>query len=135
MTLPMSSPYLSFQPRVFVVQDPLRHSVAPGGTRPKFDLTPAKEFGELTFCLDWADTRHGFDCDQLLWKLRAALRGFTADDFLLMTGNPTAMALAAIVAAENSGGRLRLLVWTKEGPSEGYYNVCDIDINAQPHTI
>lgn len=122
----------SYAPRVFVVQEPLRHSKAVGGVRPLFDLSPAREYGELVTCLDWSDTRHGFDCDDLLWKLRTALRSFGPDDYLLMTGNPTAMALAALVANENCDGRLRLLVWTKEGPTEGYYRVAEIDLHAQP---
>lgn len=123
---------MTTEPRVYVVQEPLRHSNAVGGTRPKFDITPAREFGEIVICLDWADTGRGFSCDEVLWKLRRALNDYRDDDYLLMTGNPTAMALASIVASEVNDGRIRLLVWTKDGPDNGYYNVADIDIHAQP---
>lgn len=132
MTMPAMQD--SYSSRVFVVQEPLRHSAAVGGVRPLFDLAPANKFGEIVICLDWSDTRHGFECDDLLWKLREALQGFDDDDYLLMTGNPTAMALAALVASEINDGRIRLLVWTKEGPHSGHYRVADIDLNAQPIT-
>lgn len=116
--------------RVYVVQEPLRKSMSSGKPVPLFDLAPASAFGEIITCLDWSDTKADFLADDLLVKLRNALHEFNDDDYLLMTGNPTAMALAAIVAAEVNEGRFNLLVWTKRG-TEGFYRVMQVNTWAE----
>jgi hypothetical protein len=65
----------------------------------------------------------------MLWKARQALRDFGPQDFLLMIGNPTAMAIVAVVAAERSEGYLQLLYWDNKTEE---YRVDLVDFNAQP---
>lgn len=119
------------QSRVYVVQEPIakRH----GRPARRFSLAPAEAYGELRFVLDWSDTRGLGDSGgkverEILWKIRRAMDDYTEDDYILMTGNWTAMALAVAIALEVTGGRVRCLQWDKD---DGY-KVVVIDINAPP---
>lgn len=118
--------------RVFVVQEPIvkRH----GRPARRFSLAPAEEFGELVFLLDWSETRGlgangGTTEAVILWKIRERMEGFDADqDYILMTGNWTAMAMAVALALEMSGGYVRCLQWDRD---DGYRTVT-IDMNVPP---
>lgn len=111
-------------PRVFLVQEPLRRSASSGSPVPLFDLTPAKEFGEIITCLDWSDTRSGFDPDVITDKLYRQLEDFCDDDFILPTGNTVAIALAGAIAADVNNGVVKFLVWNKL-PLPGKYRVIE----------
>ena len=39
---------------------------------------------------------------------------FNDDDYLLLTGDPAAIALAAAVAARQNGGRFKMLKWDRQ---------------------
>ncbi len=114
-------------PRVFLVQEPIRRSASTGGPIPLFDLTPAKEFGDITTCLDWSDTKRGFDAEHVMDKLADALRDFGEDDFLLPAGNTVAIAMASMLASEFTEGRVKFLLWEKI-PSPGQYRIVDISV-------
>lgn len=117
-------------PRVFVVQEPLYKDSRSGEIRSKFSLEPAQEFGELVYVLNWSDPSE-LSAQQMLWKVRRELQHFTKYDYLLMVGNPTAMALSAIIAAERTDGCFRILYWDNV-KSGGLYRVETVDVNAQP---
>ncbi len=118
--------------KVFVVQEPgiRRH----GRVGRRYSLKPAEKFGALIFLLDWSETQDlgtevGAETN-VLWKIRHRLEGFHADrDFILMTGDWTAMALAVAVALEMSEGKINCLQWDKDDRD---YRVIPIDINAAP---
>jgi hypothetical protein len=118
------------QPRVFVVQEPLYKDNRSGEIRSKFSLDPAKNFGELVYILNWSDPSE-LSVQQMVWKVRRELQGFTEHDYLLMVGNPTAMALSAVIAAEHTGGILKLLYWDNVRGG-GVYRAETVDVNAQP---
>ena len=42
------------------------------------------------------------------------LRTFNDDDYLLLAGDPVAIALASAIAARTNGGRLKMLKWDRE---------------------
>ena len=115
-------------PRVYIVQEPL-YKDRRGQLKEKFSLEAAKEFGDLCMVLNWSDP-HELDARRMLWKARTALRDFRADDYLLMVGNPTAMAIVAVVAAEMTDGHLQLLYWDNKPP--GSYRVDLVNFHAQP---
>ena len=42
------------------------------------------------------------------------LANFSDDDYLLLTGDPAAIALAAAVAARHNSGRFKMLKWDRQ---------------------
>ena len=114
-------------PRVYVVQEPLYRDKA-GKLREKFSLRRAEEYGDICMVLNWSDP-HELDARRMLWKARTALRDFQPSDYLLMIGNPTAMAIVAVVAAEMTDGYLQLLYWDN---NPGFYRIDTVNFHAQP---
>jgi hypothetical protein len=85
--------------RVWVVQDHGNH-----------DLTPAEEFGELVRVLPPRATP--FEAGVIL-AVRAVLARFDARrDWLLLSGNPVLLSVAAITVAARTG-KLRALQWDR----------------------
>jgi hypothetical protein len=120
------------EPRVFVVQEPLvfRH----GKLKPKIDLSPANEFGKIVFLLDWSDTKDLIDTDKIIWMLRDrfAEHEFGPEDYVLLIGDWTAMALAVTIALEETDGQIRCLQWDRK---DGEYKVINIDLDAPPPDV
>lgn len=111
---------------VYVVQEPLYRG------QPKFSLEPARQYGTLQRLLDWEDSRVPFPRDQVLAKLLRGLANYTADDYILLAGHPVAIALATAVAAEISGGKVRLLSFNK---IEGTYEEVCLDLDQLPEVV
>lgn len=61
----------------------------------------------------------------MLRQLKSQLRDFGAEDYLLLVGDPIAMALAVNVAAQQNNGRVKLLKWSKR--HEGYFPI-EVDL-------
>ena len=81
------------------------------------NLFPATEFGELEILLPQGQV--GFSAGPTVKRLYSGLRKFTYEDYLLMIGDPAAIALAGAVANNISNGKLKLLKWDKQEKS--YY--------------
>src|SRR5262245_16034367 len=104
------SKFVATGPRVFVVQQPAKLNNA-GNWQPIFDISPAKAFGELRFILLRPGNIYLDTLDTVLDHMRSALRDFSDADFILPTGEPVAIAAAAMIAAKANGGRIKLLKW------------------------
>lgn len=122
--------------RVFVVQEPLHRSPRTGDVQRIVDISPAERFGTLVYLLDWSDNKFDSPRD-IIRKLRERLADYCDDDYLLMSGSPTAFGIAAMVAGEYNDGRVRFLHWDKQLPrhnGRGYgdYKCVEIDLNGQP---
>ena len=76
---------------------------------PTFNYAPATRFGRLEFL--WPP---GYQLqangDQAMASLEAALAEATDSDYLLLTGDPSIMGLAAVVMARRTG-HLNILKW------------------------
>lgn len=102
-------------PRVFIPQWPMMKNR--DGERLRVNLDPAREFGELTVLVE--DSLLGVvDPRSILPELLEKLRDFCDDDVMLCVGNPTLMVVAAMVAAEANGSRIRFIQWR---PNERRY--------------
>lgn len=112
---------------VYVVQEPMVIDRGTGRVRPRFSLDPAKEYGSISILLNWSEKPE--DSRHLLWLLRDRLKDYREGDYLLMTGSPLMMSLAACIAAEMNQGRVRLLNWDNLLRE---YTVEEFDIHAQP---
>ena len=111
-------------PRVFVVNIPLtvardefgRVKTDPDSgsilREPSVDLAPAREFGEIISVFPpghlWVGGNTAFN---FVATARTALADFTANDYLLLLGDPLALGVAAVVAAERAGGLVTFLRW------------------------
>lgn len=96
---------------VYVVQDPTHKDPDTGQIGPKFDLTPALEYGPLSFLLKPRANplRYTDTIVRDLWK---GLRDFTPEDHLLLLGNPCLIGMAVAVAVEMTGGPITMLQWS-----------------------
>ena len=99
--------------RVFVVNEPL-HRNARGGLESKYDLTRARSYGDLVPLLEG---RVPLTLGPIISMLRSKLRDFSDEDHLLAVGAPTAIAWAAVVAAQVNSGRIKILVWDRDSRS------------------
>jgi len=99
--------------RVFVVHQPTGRDPYTHAVKPTMDLSPALEYGELRFVL--RDFENPFNDPQA--TLDEVQRVFaderlTADDWVLLVGNPVLIGMVAAAAA-NATGRLNLLQWNR----------------------
>lgn len=96
--------------KVFVVQDAKWVDPKDGQLKPKFDFTPAAEFGELVFLL--GSSASPFNLPPVLSELQERLKGITEDDYLLLVGNPVLLGLAVAIAADYNDGSITMLQWS-----------------------
>lgn len=85
----------------------------------KFDLSPAKEFGELVFLLGNGATP--FSSEAPIAELSSKLADYSDDDYLLLIGNPCLIGFTVAIAADANNGRVRLLQWS--GKEQRYLKV------------
>ena len=83
--------------------------------KPRFDLSPAQDYGELVFLLDSSDLP--FRPVPVIAKLREGLKHYTPNDYLLLIGNPCLIGWAVALAAQASGGQVKLLQWHTQSQS------------------
>lgn len=96
--------------KVYVVQNQHRWDRDKQRFEPKFDLTPAEEFGELVYLL--SPTAAPFRPEPIIQELREKLKDYREGDHLLLVGNPVLIGFAVAVAADANGGRVSLLQWS-----------------------
>lgn len=98
-------------PRVFVVSRQLHWDAGRQALVDKFDFAPAAEYGEISYLL--SHNLSPFNAAAAIKVIHEALEAvdFTAEDFLLLSGNPCMIAWTAALAADRTDGRLRLLQW------------------------
>lgn len=85
---------------VFIVQE-----------HPDYDYSSAGEYGPIVTLLAAYDKL--YDMDLTRRKLFSKLHKFSELDYLLLTGHPAAIALAAMIAAEVNNGRVKVLIWDR----------------------
>lgn len=92
-------------PTIYVVQE-----------QPNHDISPARRFGDIKCILPPGDAN--FSSHHVYEQLHEALEGFKiGEDFLLLSGDPTAIAMAAVIidrlSAPTDEQELRLLKWDR----------------------
>lgn len=99
-------------PRVFVVQRPAFYSREREGWVNKYDISPARRFGELVYLLRPGNLYR----DRLasaLESLRRDLADFRSSDHILAIGDPIAIAAAVMTASAVSGGSVSMLKYDR----------------------
>ena len=97
-------------PLVFVVQNQHRYDAVKRTFVPKFDLDPARVFGDLIELL--SPTASPFNFETVKEELIHKLSHYRDGDCLLCVGNPVLMMAAGAIAASFNEGRVRALQWS-----------------------
>jgi len=95
--------------KVYVIQE-----VA--GTKsgaPKINIMGAAKYGKFEFLLP-EFSQIIFSPGPLIFKLRKALKDFTTEDYLLLTGDPAIIGVACSIVSDMTNGRYNLLKWDKQ---------------------
>lgn len=96
---------------VYITQE-VRKSAPSGGYQPQYNFKPALKYGELRVLVPAGMSL--LSPVPLVRTLKEKLRGFTDDDYLLAVGDPSIIAAASIIAANNNQGKIRVLKWDKQ---------------------
>lgn len=91
---------------------------------PGKNILSAGNYGEIVILLP-EDKQIIFSPGPTLYELKQKLFKFCDNDYLLLIGDPVAIALACMVAADNNRGSLKLLKWDKQ---ERVYYPIKIDL-------
>ena len=90
------------------------------------NLLPATEFGKIEVLLPPGQVI--FSTSPTVKRLKEGLRKYTFEDYLLMIGDPAAIALAGAVASFICNGRMKLLKWDKQ---EKRYFPIEVNIHGE----
>lgn len=99
-------------PRVYVVNEPLRLDKDRGRMVRFIDISSAGEHGQLVHLLPPGELVG--EPEEIVGTLREKLAGFRPCDYLLLIGDPCAIAWAAAIAADSALGELNLLRWIRK---------------------
>lgn len=99
------------RPIVYVVQIPLIRHRETGELQPRFNIEPAKQYGELKVVLPHPFRFSKDPCEPLIVYMRDTLKHFSDNDSLLAIGDPISISVASAIAASRNGGRVKLLKW------------------------
>ena len=97
---------------VYVIQRQLRRDQETGDIVDRFDLGPAEQYGRIVFLLE--PNASAFRSKEVIRDLRHALSRFTGNDYLLLIGNPCIIGWSTAIAAEFSGGCVKMLQWNSQ---------------------
>ena len=101
--------------------------------KPKINIMGASKYGEFKFLLP-EFSQIIFSPGPLIFKLRKALKDFTTEDYLLLTGDPAIIGVACSIVSDMTNGKYNLLKWDKQ--ERKYYPITinlyekgEIDVN------
>ena len=81
--------------------------------KPKINIMGAATYGNFKFLLPEL-SQIIFSPGPLIYKLRQALKDFTENDYLLLTGDPAIIGVACSLASEMTNGKYKLLKWDRQ---------------------
>ena len=80
---------------------------------PKINIMGAAKYGKFEFLLP-EFSQIIFSPGPLIFKLRKALKNFTTEDYLLLTGDPAIIGVACSIVSDITNGKYNLLKWDKQ---------------------
>ena len=81
--------------------------------RPKINIMGAASYGKFKFLLPEL-SQIIFSPGPLIYKLRSALKDFSVEDYLLLTGDPAIIGVACSIVSDITNGKYKLLKWDKQ---------------------
>jgi len=100
---------MSERTKVYVIQEI-------SGTKegkPKINILGAAHYGVFKFLLPEM-SQIIFSPGPLIMKLRQGLKDYTADDYLLLTGDPAIIGVACSIVSDITNGKYNVLKWDKQ---------------------
>lgn len=79
--------------------------------QPGKNISSAMKYGTLKVLVEDPTRQIGFAAGAVVQKLMVQLSNFCDDDYLLLIGDPTLIAITAMVAGLVNNGRIKLLKW------------------------
>lgn len=76
------------------------------------DLSAAAAYGDLEVLIK--SNNIGIALQPLVASLKHALRNYSDDDYILTVGDPVAIGLASVIAAQANRGRVTFLRWDRQ---------------------
>lgn len=114
---------------VYIVQNTHFKDRRDGKVKPKFDFTPATQFGKLEYLLP--PEASPFDLPPAQKRLHEVLQHYTKKDYILCVGSPVFIGLAVAIASEYGCGHVAMLQWS--GERQQYFPARAFDVfNAGP---
>lgn len=105
---------------VYVVQRPAYFDTIKKGWVNKYDISSAREYGDLVFLLPPGNIYKNKLTDTIK-GLHKVLENFSPEDHILAIGDPVAIAATVMVAAKKSTKGVSLLKWDRlAGKYEAY---------------
>ena len=95
---------------VYCVQLAQRFDASLGALVPKFDVEPARVFGDIKYLL--SPSAAPWTPDPIIDDLHAGLAQYKDGDHLLLIGNPILIGWAVSIAADKNNGRVSCLQWS-----------------------
>ena len=80
---------------------------------PKINIMGAAKYGKFEFLLP-EFSQIIFSPGPLIFKLRKALKDFTTEDYLLLTGDPAIIGVECSIVSDMTNGKYNLLKWDKQ---------------------
>ena len=95
--------------KVYVIQE------IPGtqAGNPKINIMGASQYGQFKFLLP-EFSQMIFSPGPLIYKLSQGLKNYTADDYLLLTGDPAIIGVACSIVSDITNGKYNVLKWDKQ---------------------
>jgi len=87
---------------------------------PRINIMGAADYGSLIFLLPEL-SQIIFSPGPLIFKLRKALKNYTSEDYLLLTGDPAIIGVACSIVSDITNGKYKLLKWDKQ--EKKYYPI------------
>jgi len=97
--------------KVFVVNEPMRWSIEESAWVRAINLKPAGVHGEIVHLLPPGELP--LNMDDTVEAIRTGLIDISLEDYIVLVGDPRAIAIAAAVATEYLDGWLRMLQWDR----------------------
>ena len=102
--------------KVYVIQEVAGTQLS----SPKINIMGAAKYGKFEFLLP-EFSQIIFSPGPLIFKLRKALKNFTTEDYLLLTGDPAIIGVACSIVSDMTNGKYNLLKWDKQ--ERAYYPI------------
>lgn len=111
--------------KVFIVQRPAYFDSIRGGWVNKYDFTPASYYGDIVFLLPHGNIYRS-KLQGVIEVLNKSLANFTTNDFVLMIGDPVAIATTIMIASTKTNGCINILKFDRKLQE---YNSYSINLN------
>ena len=92
--------------------------------QPKYNILGASKFGQIVSLLP-ENSQIIMSPGPLIQKLKTLLKDYTADDYLLLSGDPAIIGVVCSVVSDITNGKYKLLKWDRQ--EKTYYPI-EIDI-------